>query len=65
MKLASKCRLDANVSNNKFTDKRICNKGLIWNHSNGKCECHKSCNFGDIQIMKIARAEKKLFDKLV
>ena len=48
-----KCRLDANVCNNKqrwnddkcrceckeFTDKGMCDKGFIWNPSNCECEC--------------------------
>ena len=56
-----KCRLDANVCNNKkrwntdkcwceckeLIDKGMCNKGYIWNPSNCKSECDKSCDFGE------------------
>ena len=56
-----KCRLDANVSNNKqrwnkdkcrceckeSIDKRICGKEFIWNPINCECECDKSYNIGE------------------
>ena len=56
-----KCRLDASVWNNKqqwnndkckcrgkeLIEKGICNKGFIWNPSNCKFECDKSCDFGE------------------
>ena len=56
-----KCRLDANVSNNKqrwnedkcrcecrqeLIDKGRCHKGFIWNPSGCSCECDKSCDIG-------------------
>ena len=28
-------------------DKGICDKGFIWNPSNCKCECDKSCNVAE------------------
>ena len=57
----SKCRLDANVCNNKqywnddkcrceceeLIDKGLCDRGYIWNPSNGESECDKSCGFGE------------------
>ena len=56
-----KCRLDASACNNKqcwnedkcrrndeeLIDKGICDKGFIWNPSNCKCECDKSCDIGE------------------
>ena len=44
-----KCRLDANVCNNKQlnNDKCRCDKGFIWNPSNYECECDKLCNVGE------------------
>ena len=27
-----------------MVEKGICNKGFIWNLSNCKCQCDKSCN---------------------
>ena len=55
-----KCRLNANVCNNKqhwnnekcrfeckeLIDKGICDKGFICNPSNCKFECDKSCDIG-------------------
>ena len=31
----------------ELIDKGICDKGYIWNPSNCKCECDKSCDFGE------------------
>ena len=56
-----KCRLDAIVCNNKqrwnknkcrseykeLIAKAICDKGLIWNPRNYKCECDKTCDIGE------------------
>ena len=28
-------------------DKRMCDKGFIWNPSNCECECDKSCDIGE------------------
>ena len=56
-----KCRLDANVCNNKqcwnddkcscecekLVDIGVCDRGYIWNPSNCECECDKSCDFGE------------------
>ena len=53
-----KCRLDANVCNNKqisiedkcrceckeLINKRICNRNFNWNPKNSECECNKSCD---------------------
>ena len=56
-----KCRLDANVYNNKqrwnddkcrceckeLIDKGVCDKEYIWNPSNCECEWDKSCEVGE------------------
>ena len=56
-----KCRLNASVCNNKqrwnegkcrgeskkLIDKRMCDKGFIWNPKKCECECDKSCDFGE------------------
>ena len=31
----------------ELIDKRICDKGFIWNSSNCECECDKSCDIGE------------------
>ena len=57
----SKCRLDANICNNKlcwikdkcsceckeWVDKGICDKGFIWNPGNCECQSVKSCDVGE------------------
>ena len=66
-----KCRLDAGVFNNKqrwnedkcryeckeLVGKGICDEGFIWNSSNCEFECDKSCDKGDIWIIKIVSVE--------
>ena len=74
-----KCRLDANVCNNKqhwnddkckceckeLIDKGICDKEFIWNPSNCECECDKSCDIGEYLDYENCKCRKKLVDKLV
>ena len=74
-----KCRLDANVCNNKqrwnedkcrceckeLIDKGVCNKGFIWNPSNCKCECDKSCEIDEYLDYEHCKCGKKLIGKLV
>ena len=74
-----KCRLDASVFNNKqrrnddkcrceskeLIDKAICDKGFIWNPSNYKCKCDKSCDIDEYVDYEICKCRKKLVDKLV
>ena len=73
-----KCILDASVCNNKqwnndkyqcewkeLIDKGICNKGYIWNPSNCKCECDKSCDFGEYLDYENCKCRKRLVDKLI
>ena len=69
-----KCRLDANICNNKdkciceceeLIDKGTCDKGFIWNASNCECECDKSCDIGEYLNYKNCNCRKKIIDKLV
>ena len=68
-----RCRIDASICNNKqrwsegkrryeckeLIDKRMCDKGFIWNPSNCECECDKSCNIREYLIIKIVSVEKE------
>ena len=74
-----KCRLDASVSNNKqrgnsdkcrcerkeLIDNGRCDKGIIWNPSNCKCEYDKLYNVGEYLDYKSCKCRKRLTDKLV
>ena len=61
-----KCRLDASVFNNKQRwNKGVCDKGYIWNPSNYKCECDKSCDVGEYLDYENCKCRKSLIDKLV
>ena len=40
-------------------------KELIWNPSNWKCECDKSCNIGEYLDYENCKCRKQLVDKLV
>ena len=74
-----KCRLDANVWNNKqrwnedkcmcackeLIDKGVCNKGFIQIPSNCECECNKSCDVGEYLDYENCKCREKLVDKLV
>ena len=48
-----------------MTDKGACGKGFIWNPSNCKCECDKSCDIGEYLNYLSCKCWKKLVDKLV
>ena len=48
-----------------MTDKGVCDKGFIWNSSNCKCECDKSCDIGEYSDYENCKCRKKLVDKLV
>ena len=43
----------------------MCDKGFIWNLSNCKCECDKSCDIGEYLDYKNCKCRNKLADKLV
>ena len=74
-----KCRLDANVSNNKqrwnedkcrceckeLIAKGMCDKAFTWNPSNCECECDKSCDIGEYLDYKNCKCRKRIIDKLV
>ena len=49
----------------ELIDKGVCDKGFIWNPSNCKCECDKSCNIGEYLDYKNCKCRKKLTDKLI
>ena len=38
----NKCRYECK----ELIDKRVCDKGFIWNPSNYECECDKACDIG-------------------
>ena len=73
------CRLDAIVCNNKqrwnndicrcqckeLIDKGVCDKGYIWNPSNGEYECDESCDIGKYLDYKTCKCRKRVIDKLV
>ena len=74
-----KCRLDANVCNNKqgwndnkcrcerkeLINKAVSNKKSVWNPGNCECECDKSCNVGEYLGYESCKCRKKLVDKLI
>ena len=46
-------------------DKRICDKGFVWNPSNCECECDKLCDVGEYLDYANCMCRKILVDKLV
>ena len=42
----------------ELIEKGICDKGFIWNPDNCECECDKSCDVENIQIMKLQMQKK-------
>ena len=48
-----------------MVDKGVCDKGFIWNPSNCKCECDKSCDIGEYLDFENCKCRKKSVDKLV
>ena len=58
-------KINAGVNAKELTDKGACDKGFIWNPSNCKCECDKSCDIGEYLDYKNCKCRKKLVDKLV
>ena len=53
-----KCRCECK----ELIDKGVCDKGYIFNPSNCKCECDKSCNISQYLDCK---CKKKLIDLLI
>ena len=74
-----KCRVDANVCNNKqrwnkdkckceckeLIDKDVCNKGFICNPSNRECGCDKSCDVEEYLDYENCNCRRRLVNKLV
>ena len=56
-----KCRCECK----ELLDKRVCDKGLIWNPCNRECEYDKSCDVGEYLHYENCSCRKKLVDKLV
>ena len=73
------CRLNGIICNNKqrwnkdkcrcerkeLIDKKVCDKGFIWNPSNCECECDKSCNISQYLDYSDCKCKKKLVDLLI
>ena len=73
------CKFRANIYNDKqrwdknkcryeckeIIDKKVCNKGFIWNPSNCECECDKACDVGEYLNYDNCKCRKKIVDKLV
>ena len=74
-----KCKFEANICSNKqhwnnnkcrcewkeLINKKLCNKGFIWNSCNCECECDKACDVGEYLNYENCKCRKKLVDKLV
>ena len=46
-------------------DKKVCDKGFIWNPGNCECKCDKSCDIRECLDYENCKCRKKLVDKLV
>ena len=44
----------------ELIDKRVCNKGFIWNPTNCECECDKACDVGECSGNENCKCRKKL-----
>ena len=49
----------------ELVDKGICDKEFIWNPSNCKCECDKSCDIREYLDYSNCKCGKRLVDKLI
>ena len=49
----------------ELIDKKVFDKGFLWNTSNCKCECDKACNIAESLGYENCKCRKKLFDKFV
>ena len=49
----------------ELIDKGVCDKEFIWNPSNCKCECDKSCDIGEYLDYSNYKCRKILLDKLI
>ena len=43
----------------------VCDKGFVWNLSNYKCKCDKSCHLGEYLDYENFKCRKKLFASLI
>ena len=73
------CRLNEIICNNKqkwtkdkcryeckeLIDKRVRDKGFIWNSCNCECECNRPCNIGQYLDYSDCKCKKKLIDPLI
>ena len=73
------CRLNEIICNSKqrwnkdqcrceyreLIDKGVCDKGFIFNPSNCKCECDKSCNTSQYLDYFDCKCKKKIIDLIV
>ena len=73
------CKFEANICNNKqrqnkdkcrceckeLIDKRVCDKGFIWNRSNYECECDKGCDVGKYLDYENCKCREKLVAPLI
>ena len=53
------------IINNELIDKGMCDKGYIWNPSNCKYQCDKSCDFGEYLDYENCKCRKRLVDNLL
>ena len=46
-------------------DKRVCDKGFIWNPSHCECESDRSCDVGEYLDYQNCKCTKRVVNKLV
>ena len=44
----------------RLIDKRVCDKGFIWNPSNCECKCGKACDIGEYLDYENCKCRKKI-----
>ena len=49
----------------ELIDKGICDKWFIWNPSNYKCQCHKSCDIGEYLDYSKCKCREKLVESFI
>ena len=60
-KIKKECRCECK----ELIDKGLCDKGYIFNPSNCKCECDKSCNTSQYLDYLDCKCKKKIIDPIV
>ena len=58
-------KINAGVNIKIWLIKVYCDKRFIWNPSNCKCECDKSCDIGENLDYENCKCWKKIVEKLV